>query len=264
MTSPTGRRRDPTMTLTLRVALLALALLPAVAWAKHPKHAKKAAVEPADEMPEFPKEPKPQRAARLWQAGTLAQAKGDYRWAIKQFEACLKAEPADENCKAGLKDSKQKQAWNPPRKKKPKPKTAEQPPAEGAPPADAGSAPAAGVTAKAGDGAADPQAPAPKPAPRKRLRRSRVTEPCPPDSKDCYAMRDSDNNREVVAWRAEAPESAEEYWGNAVVARIHDQKLEDSYQAFKRCVELKPRESWLRKACDVGYQQSSQELGKAP
>ncbi len=108
--------------------MLALALLPAVAWSK-PKHAKKAAASPAAKMPEFPKEPKPQQAARLWQAGTLAQAKGDYRWAIKQFEGCLKAEPANDDCKAGLKDAKQKLGWNPPRKKKkkatPPPETAE-------------------------------------------------------------------------------------------------------------------------------------------
>ena len=133
------------MTLTRRAPLLALALLPAVAWSK-PRHAKKAAATPAAKMPDFPKEPKPQQAARLWQAGTLAQAKGDYRWAIKQFEGCLKAEPANDDCKAGLKDAKLKLTWNPPRKKKkPAPKKAEQP-AEGAEDA----APAGGEAPKAG------------------------------------------------------------------------------------------------------------------
>ncbi|MBI5202232.1 MAG: hypothetical protein HY925_11640 [Elusimicrobia bacterium] len=145
------------MTLTRRVPLLALALLPSIAWSK-PK-AKKAAVKAAEKMPEFPKEPKDQQAARLWQAVTLAQAKGDYRWAIKQFEGCLKAEPKNEACTDGLKDAKQKLAWNPPRKKKrPAPKKAEQP-AEGAgdaPPTD-GAAPKADAAPSAAPAAEAPK-----------------------------------------------------------------------------------------------------------
>jgi tetratricopeptide (TPR) repeat protein len=102
--------------------LLALALLAGPAWgAKKP-----------EKLPEFPKEPADQQAARLWQAGTLAVSRGDYAWAIKQFEGCLKADPRHDSCKSGLVEAKQLVGWNPPKKKKKKRAFVPQPKDEGA------------------------------------------------------------------------------------------------------------------------------------
>lgn len=98
--------------------LVAVLLLPTAALgAKKAKPGKSSA-----KLPDFPKEPADQAAARLWQAGELAASRGDYAWALKQFEGCLKAEPKNDGCKSGLAEARRRLGWNPkPKKKRKKP-----------------------------------------------------------------------------------------------------------------------------------------------
>lgn len=53
-----------------------------------------------------------QRAANLWQGGTLATRHGDYAWAIRQFKSCLEADPGSEGCKTGLAEAQRRLKWN--------------------------------------------------------------------------------------------------------------------------------------------------------
>lgn len=140
------------MSLPRRASILALALtIPGLALAAKGKR------KSADGLPDFPKEPPEQQAAKLWQAGTLSASRGDYGWAVKQFQSCLKVQPKNDECKDGLKDAKQKLGWNPRPKKKrrPAPKPAEQAaPAE----APAASTATAAATAEAQPAPAAPAA----------------------------------------------------------------------------------------------------------
>ncbi|MBI4422784.1 MAG: hypothetical protein HY554_03605 [Elusimicrobia bacterium] len=90
---------------------------------------------PAAPMPEVPRETAREKVAKHWQAGMLALANGDLRWARVQFEACLKADPAAGECKRALADVAEQERVNPrPAAKKPKPRAA--PPPEAEPPAE--------------------------------------------------------------------------------------------------------------------------------
>ena len=42
--------------------------------------------------------------------GVLATRQGDYAWAIKDFEGCLAAQPANEDCQTGLAEARRLQA----------------------------------------------------------------------------------------------------------------------------------------------------------
>ena len=87
-----------------------------------------------------PPEPPAERAARLWQAGVFSLQRGDYSWAKKQFEECLKADPASEDCKKGAAEAADQAALNPKPVKKAKPKKAKPAPPrdEDAPAEDGG------------------------------------------------------------------------------------------------------------------------------
>lgn len=98
--------------------LAAIPLVISPAFAKTAKKRKKSA------MPDIPVQSKEERAAGLWQAGTLSASKGDFESSVDQFQGCLKADPKNAECRSALKDAKYHLKLNPVKHKKRKHKAA--------------------------------------------------------------------------------------------------------------------------------------------